>query len=362
MNLKDILYPARILNNLLRDYAENKLLKQGQVRVLYEATVIDVDHVGGKLSDNPVNPKNSIRARVKFLNAYTDVPDLPIFWPIFPHEHNPIKPSEKVYVIFEDEKRRNGLWLARIPEPQYVDNVNLVPGKDRYLKAPDSDVSELDAQRASEDIDDPDLEAIDIDAKAPDFVAETVPPFTARVGDHVLHGSNNAMIVLGRDRPKDVPSGEKEKAGTIDLVVGRKDNEHMNLKDDASRIYISQKTDADKGFDIKVGSSAGTAASIAIKSDEIRVVGRKGMKIVVEGGDLHIEASKIFIGKDADQKMVLGDKLVGELEKALDLLTTPPIGLLGQVPVPMNPTTLAQLKQIRASLKQLVLSQKSKVK
>ena len=64
---------------------------------------------------------------------------------------------------------------------------------------------------------------------------------------------------------------------------------------DAARIYISQKTDVDKNFELipgKVGTAKARSA-IAIKADGIRLVAREGIKLVTsettknsQGGDL----------------------------------------------------------------------------
>jgi hypothetical protein len=53
---------------------------------------------------------------------------------------------------------------------------------------------------------------------------------------------------------------------------------------DAARIYISQKTDIDKNFNIppgKVGDSVGRSG-IAIKADAVRIIGNEGIKLVTK--------------------------------------------------------------------------------
>lgn len=125
---------------------------------------------------------------------------------------------------------------------------------------------------------------------------ETIPIFKAGARETLI-GDNrkvNAQIVLGVDRPKSVASGYGAKGnphapcGTIDLVVGRMGKKAKsvvvdnNFTVDAARIYISQKTDVDKNFRLKggsVGQSVGKSA-IALKADAVRLVARKGIKLV----------------------------------------------------------------------------------
>tara|TARA_B100000700_G_scaffold258085_1_gene292191 strand:+ start:424 stop:1497 length:1074 start_codon:yes stop_codon:yes gene_type:complete len=183
--------------------------------------------------------------------------------------------------------------------------------------------------------------------------AEECPEYNVRDGDCVLDGrgivhkgsanaNNNATIVLGRDRGKTgtVLSGYGGKAegrtGMIDIVAGRMSplpkrkssrsgTEYINdpiftycyaakedIKDsrgnivnyftDASRIYISQKTDADFNFRInpgRVNPSPGQgenpASAIVLQSDDLRFVSRRGIKLVTLGsrgyGDIPVQTS-----------------------------------------------------------------------
>jgi hypothetical protein len=353
---KDLEQPHRLLANLHRDY-----LSSASSPFILEAVVVSIDHVGGQLAEQPANPKNSIKAAIitNSYDSFTADEDLTVFWPLFSHDTVPIKEGEHVYVFFLDENHEHGLWLGRVAEPLEQDNKNYVDGIEKYKK---NNTSKDGNQTPSlQTVRDSELPVKEIEVSG-DFARETVKSFLSRVGDRVIEGSNNTAIILSRDRI-DVPdSGIKEGSGTIDLVVGR-ETENIDFDKDKARIIISMKTDVDANFGTdSIGKSAGEKPSIIVKADEIRIIARKGMKIVVESGELHLDAEKIFVGKDAEESMVLGDKLVGELEKALDALTTPPIGMLGQIPIPMNPATLATLKQIRGILKQNVLSKKNKVK
>ena len=85
-----------------------------------------------------------------------------------------------------------------------------------------------------------------------------------------MTNENNAWIILGRDRPASVMSGYGGKgdtqAASIDIVAGRMGSEvrafdesgeklfvNPSFKKDAARIYISQKSDIDKYFDLIPG-------------------------------------------------------------------------------------------------------------
>ena len=135
-----------------------------------------------------------------------------------------------------------------------------------------------------------------------DALIEAVPNYNRRISEKVIEGANNASIVLGRDRPGEIGSGygNETGAGNIDLVVGRVSRDiqegiindkslnyeptvvDTNLSADASRIYISQKTDVDANFATCAGSvgESKAMAAIAIKSDAVRIIGREGVKIV----------------------------------------------------------------------------------
>jgi len=122
--------------------------------------------------------------------------------------------------------------------------------------------------------------------------------------------NHNAWIVFGRDRWGDLNDGYGkfpfdmggDKCSTIDIFVGldsfNAGNEGSNtqarraknIQKDASRIYISQKTDIDEAFQLlDIGSlkpSYGKAA-IGIKSDNLRFIAREGIKIVANCGEVN---------------------------------------------------------------------------
>lgn len=144
-----------------------------------------------------------------------------------------------------------------------------------------------------------------------DIIIEKVPAFARRVGDRVIEGSNNSIIVLGTDRTTDVNSGYlTTEAGAIHIVVGRK-GESFSPKDKAF-MYMSMKSDPDK--DLKLESSGDNAvakSTICMKADAVRIMARESLKVVVgksyfkllRDGTIVVEG-KINLGAEAAEKLV----------------------------------------------------------
>jgi hypothetical protein len=129
---------------------------------------------------------------------------------------------------------------------------------------------------------------------------ENIPKYDDAPCERVEKGRNNTWIILGRDRDMGFASGYGGKghtrAGAIDIVVGLQgwDPEHDKVVQknfgsmandkpgDAARIYISQRADIDRYFDICDGSIGQSKAmsAIGIKADSVRIMARKGIKIV----------------------------------------------------------------------------------
>jgi len=173
---------------------------------------------------------------------------------------------------------------------------------------------------------------------------EPIPQFAQSKSEKIFESGTNAYIVAGKDRPGSVFSGYGGRGdsgtGTLDLIAGRmshepasvnNDNKELranpDFKLDASRIYISQKTDIDDNFDLvagKIGRSK-ARAGIGIKSDAIRIVGREGIKLVTgtdvknsTGEDvISVSGIDLIAGNDDDnlQPLVLGKNVNESLNK-----------------------------------------------
>jgi len=203
---------------------------------------------------------------------------------------------------------------------------------------------------------------------------EAVPRFKKRPGDIVLEGTNNSLIVLGTDRsssagkyedtgtvmgpvpstmPEDMQGGD---AGSIDLVVGRGQTKEtfgeqvsttsifgatsstagieikkelgkaedqlslkegdFDLKNDRSRIQISQKTKVDTNYGLSSYNSSFSAgnpspgtpikddedgdAAIVIKTDKIRLIARSDVEILVTSYKDGANAKEAFIKNEVD--------------------------------------------------------------
>ena len=185
-------------------------------------------------------------------------------------------------------------------------------------------------------------------------LVEPVPNYIPRDGDRILDGANNASIVLGRDRPGEIGSGygSQTGAGTIDIVSGRLSSNIQttelnlgtsrrellsidpNLALDASRIYVSQKTDIDENFNLAEGSigNSRARAGIAIKSDAVRMIGREGVKIVTKvdthnsqgGGIISIPKIELMAGNGLggdQQPAVKGTTLMRGLKEIIQKIS-----------------------------------------
>jgi hypothetical protein len=177
------------------------------------------------------------------------------------------------------------------------------------------------------------------------ILLESVPNFASTPAEYVLNGQSNAFIVFGRDRPGDRFTGYggmgKSGAANIDIVVGRSSanpiSNDRNTEEivwvnnsfaaDASRVYISQRTDVDKNFGLaegRVGNRKDVAA-IGIKSDELRFMARGGIKIVTgvgsfdSKGQRNISSSPIDLIGDNNsediQPLVKGDNMAACVEE-----------------------------------------------
>lgn len=120
-------------------------------------------------------------------------------------------------------------------------------------------------------------------------IPELVKTYDKSESETIIEGANNAIIVLGRDRPGNISSGKggagEIRCGTIQLITGRPTGygySNPNIIDNSSTIYISQRTDIDKNMGLsegEVGISSDEAA-IGLRSTSVRISARKGIKIV----------------------------------------------------------------------------------
>ena len=178
------------------------------------------------------------------------------------------------------------------------------------------------------------------------------PSYIPQTGDAVYRNGNSS-IVLGLDRPSNIFSGFGGRKNThcaaIDMVAGRMGyrsakrtaaglniNSDPNFKLDASRVYISQKSDPDGYFGLVEGSVGNTSKSsprstVALKADTLRFIARENIKLVTrtdsqnsQGGNLgdafvgNYGIDLIAMNDDKDlQPLVKGDSLVSCLQQII---------------------------------------------
>lgn len=375
----------------------------------------------------PSMPRNCIVARMVSRQG-----ELRIFYPFFsPHVCLPVKPGEQIWVLYPTgDLSETGYWIGRVTADLVAEDVNFTH-RDRSpsYNNPDLSLDKLDFPLGpDEDSANNRVNGLDpykgiIDPSEPgssvaynrQFVGEPVPRFTKRCSDLVLQGSNNALISLGEDRTGDAYANDKSITGkgTIDIVAGRgqagstprTDPDTVsntrgytevnkspdittssaseivsegdpNFETDASRIYVSMKTDGDTNFNLNypdTGTGANTGpiaqdAYVISKSDQVRIISRKdgSVRIVKEGdadsdravitmlndGTIMIDGPKIVIGsginnqtqigRGATEPIVLGDTLNKKLLAFLKelVVAAPAFVSTGVGPGVLNPSFL----------------------
>lgn len=162
-----------------------------------------------------------------------------------------------------------------------------------------------------------------------DIVSEDVPSFTRRVGDYVVQGSNNTIGIFGTDRAKKGPAtiddglgtleaaGGGKGTGVVHFIAGRGNKDgNPDLDADLSYLYLAMKTDVDKNLGLTgVEADAGQGPAGIIKSDTVRLVFRKDIKISTADGKTYIYIKKdrivlegnIELGTGASEQIIKGN-------------------------------------------------------
>jgi len=184
---------------------------------------------------------------------------------------------------------------------------------------------------------------------ANDTIPEAHPRYNATPSEKIIEGDNNQFIIMGRDRPRGIFSGYGGKGnshcGSIDIVAGmsgmmaRVVDKRGNLVStdkspelDAARIYISQRTEIDKNFNLPAGmvGSPTPRSGIAIKADGVRIIARDGIKLVTGTDEYNSQGVKIDAisgidliagGIDEDmQPLVKGNNLEIAIREIIELV------------------------------------------
>ena len=321
-----------------------------------------------------VAPRNSIIAKRILGNGAAASEKTMVLYPFFPpHMAFPAKPGEHVWAIFENPDAKVnelGYWMCRIVGPHFVEDLNyshsdrqfdpsFVPGIADIFEGTDDPKYEFpngvidqtdDGQRfivgSTATISGADEKAYETLLKETEAAKimkyESVPRYRKRPADLAWEGSNNQLIVFGTDRvgpiadydddpdkgkqpkPHDGDNTNEDKAGMIDIVVGRgqtdktagkavdnsigKKEVGKSKKDlvenegdpdfvaDRSRIYIANQTPVDKNFGLDkynaskavdsksdVNDLVSGEGAIVVKSDKVRVIARSDVQLIVMG-------------------------------------------------------------------------------
>lgn len=154
------------------------------------------------------------------------------------------------------------------------------------------------------------------------MVFEDVPQVSRRIGDTLLAGTNNSMILLGRDRLGSVDTGygsvrsssAGRGAGSVHVTVGRQGSDPSQVDDRAS-LYLSEMTDPDTAAsteqigEVRRGVSAGL-----LRGDCLRMTARVDIKVSVGRASITMDQSgqiivdgDVSLGRDAADRIIRGD-------------------------------------------------------
>lgn len=235
-------------------------------RLLYRAVVVDVvfDPVAmssellEKYSDISnfdllqTAPRNSVIAKIVSDSADKRNSRASLFYPFFSHMHAPIKPGEKIWVIFEKPEGSHilGYWLSRVVERRDIDDPNYTHGDRAFVdelvpstidRAESSSSERIPGFPNGSDTEEgltlnerDGYELIQRESIANRIsTREPVPRYNKRPNDNVLEGSHNSILVLGDDRTGSTakvvsgkvqakPDQDKQRtSGMFGLIAGR---------------------------------------------------------------------------------------------------------------------------------------------
>jgi hypothetical protein len=234
-------------------------------------------------------PRNTIIVKLAKTDSNPTAYNEPIIcYPFFSsHMSLPVKPSESVWVMFEESIEENydissfrGFWMSRICESRSVEDVNMTWSEREFSKNNLINIKNKKvrtSQKAGKtaprkttvgEISSGDNDTLnsgyleDEDGTAYDNIAinsvssqihrkEAVPRFTKQPGDLALQGSNNTLISLGSSRYNAQEGSISSTASTllpsnsgeIDIVVGRGQNVISNISRAATTEHGYNETD-----------------------------------------------------------------------------------------------------------------------
>lgn len=249
-----------------------------------------------------------------------------VYYPFFSHVGMPIKAGERAWA-FEQGDARVSYWVTRKVQNKSAEDLNFTNDDNARLYEalsanPDASIDTREA--VSRLLYDSNASGVNLSntrknaISRSQFAGEPVAPITKLSPDLTIQGSNNTAVRLG-----DLGAAG---TGTIEIVAGiasvqlqetvQNENNKTTKKplissdaaasqagslspDDESRITISRLFNPDEYYQISIGNNEGSAPSVAIKSDKIRIKAESDLKITTESdsGNVGIimDGSKVTI-------------------------------------------------------------------
>jgi len=258
--------------------------------------------------------------------------DVIIFYPLFPHISLPAKAGEQIIVLFgsssNGDRDRIGYWLTRKTSGVIAEDANYTHN-DRSNYAAGVVSQTISQNIAKKFVDNGNIAISYADVVENSvsydetFQGEIVPRYLPKSPDTSIQGSNNTLIVLGSN--SSLGKTKAKESGMIDIVAGRGQSEKtkptsvytntrnydevdktaalnenegdLDLINDLSRVNISIGLNVDSDFSIGVGENAGAGPAVVLKTDQIRLLARQDLKIVVGTGE---DPSSIIMKSNGD--------------------------------------------------------------
>ena len=285
-------------------------------------------------------PRNSLLIKIVTAGAAKSETKSTLCFPFFPpHLQLPVKPGEQVWVMSErpGQEMKYLYWMCRITAPGFTDGINYTHLDRQILPAPTDVTASFpngDGTPPHFTLPEPDSYDVIVDESSAEisFSPEPVPRLTRRIGDLVLQGSNNTLILLSDDRgwgsgespatsetsnaSKTVEETQRTLAGSIDVVAGR------------GRFLADVDVDP-----------VGTAPRVIENSREQDETDKYFINPVEGDPDFVSDSSRVYVSMNTDGDLKLG-------------LTYPPVDLIPVLPVIASPYVIVKSDEVRIVARQ----------
>ena len=300
-----------------------------------------------------VAPQNSLIVQMVGTNKSGQNKDYEVVYPFFSsHFSLPVKPGENVWIFSKNSRQTTSnsedepnFWITRIAEKIHVEDLNYthsdrkydsltINNEDKKPNFPNGRINDSSQNYKSQNLqtlasEDEYEKIINNSLQKNRIVSEPVPRLKKRPGDLVLHGSNNASIILGTNRgftesirpdqnKSNASQTNTEGQGSIDVVVGRgrihTDLSQVNEKEPNSKTTrpriiknTRNKFETDKNVSAKEDPNKNDNAKIDINEgdpDFINDAARLFISMMCDIDNLFgISGKNIYKGVDSDSEM-----------------------------------------------------------